>query len=1004
MTKIRKSIVALLACLTMLLVGAAVFVACGSSDSEYTVTFSIEGKEQTATTENGKVKAEEFPSDPTKEYYEFRGWYSTADYAEGTEFTSDTKVTKNMTVYAYFVAIRIDISVNGGAATEIKLEELAEKTDYYTADAAGNNLTFDGWYLDGGFTTSYSKQDTDSLYARYVATVTFDNGYETVYSTSVEVDHAVSQPSSGDIVKYYMDDEDISYVDEDGNDFDFSQNITANTTVTVLWKTPYAVYKQISGSNYEFTGFDGDHTKTVQTYPVISVLSKNVSVDENGTKGTVVAVTNGSFDIEYCSTSAKKIILNDGICYVKGLTSQITSTIEEVRLPSTLKILESSFWNYTELKSLTLPEGLEVIIDCFWADYKAVMVGQVRDNGYDFDIHIPSSVTNIVMVPSNVVFAEDSPFYVEGNRIYKGDGSSDGKILVGDYQSNVANGLLEIPDGVTGIQVGVFYGMTFDYLYLPESFREVSYNNPYEDYKTFYTGSFLTESDYVNNPTAAVNMGVRGFAVFSSLSDVQYVVFDTDEYPLTVNGDYAFTDQLVSWKNMENSNLVFMKEVEDGQEITVSVAYSNAMSGEESTVSFAFTAGGTLTEDALLEQIGLTEETLGYAVAVTSITQFGQEYAFGKVNTNLYLVVAYGYAATGYTAELNDDGTYTVTGFDAETAQQLDDGSYLVVINRYNGAAVTAIADGAFKNNNKISKVYIANTVKSIGAEAFMNTSNLQYLCVYAGGLETVGASAFENIGCYYNASSENDNKYDQNQSIPSTGVVISIPLANLKSVGAYAFKSRAIQQFTPVEGEKDRNLMDMVYTSQGLKDGDFTLDDLVEGQFYYGVDGYSGVTNIVQYVSTSVEKKQKAADDETEIDVNVHDVKLVATAGGYTNKSGSFTLGWSYRVYAKYFGDTVNSNVFRYEVMEGSVYFLDNAYNNIAFGLVSMIHANAFTDMGERDMVIYAPAFDTWLDADAVRSQDSSVFEEGWWEGNANTDNAFMQELTTSTASLGSN
>ena len=182
MTKFRKNVIGAILCLVMLLVGVCAFTACGSKD--LSVTFTVEGKTQTVDVVNGKVT---MPADPEKEFYEFRGWYTTSTFDEGTEFTKDTEVKENLTVYAYFAPIHVGISVNGEAATDIKLEDLSSKTTEYTEDAASKNLTFDGWYIDAAYGTKYVKQDTDNLYARYCATVTFDNGYETLKSVQVGI-------------------------------------------------------------------------------------------------------------------------------------------------------------------------------------------------------------------------------------------------------------------------------------------------------------------------------------------------------------------------------------------------------------------------------------------------------------------------------------------------------------------------------------------------------------------------------------------------------------------------------------------------------------------------------------------------------------------------------------------------------------------------------------------------------------------------------------------------
>lgn len=58
----------------------------------------------------------------------------------------------------------------------------------------------------------------------------------------------------------------------------------------------------------------------------------------------------------------------------------------------------------------------------------------------------------------------------------------------------------------------------------------------------------------------------------------------------------------------------------------------------------------------------------------------------------------------------------------------------------------------------------------------------------------------------------------------------IIVPLGNLESVGAYAFKSRAIATFTPVE---DRRKQYICYGLAGAMNSSYISSELDEGGFY---------------------------------------------------------------------------------------------------------------------------------------------------------------------------
>lgn len=76
---------------------------------------------------------------------------------------------------------------------------------------------------------------------------------------------------------------------------------------------------------------------------------------------------------------------------------------------------------------------------------------------------------------------------------------------------------------------------------------------------------------------------------------------------------------------------------------------------------------------------------------------------------------------------VNADGeTATVTGFVQLPQNSLPTVHTCIIIDEINGYTVTAIADGAFKDVGSVSEVYISNAVTTIGAEAFMNMSNLR--------------------------------------------------------------------------------------------------------------------------------------------------------------------------------------------------------------------------------------------------------------------------------------
>ena len=275
-----------------------------------------------------------------------------------------------------------------------------------------------------------------------------------------------------DFVPYYMDKEDLSYVDENGNAVDFSSLvITKNTAIKVMWKSPYLTYQKIEGTanDYAVVGFDykssnSEELQNIKRFPAISFLSKNVTID--GVKGCNVvtvdfSVSTGMYTatVDQCD-SAVYAYFADGIQYINRF--QTCAKLENVTLPVSLKVLEKSFWNMKNLKSLELPEGLEIIIDSLWGDYMEGMVGYYRGaSAFPFTVNIPASVRTVVTVPSNLEFAEGSEYYYEEGELFRNRtvGDVTYKTLVCAYQAKVADETLTVAEGVEAVSVGAFKGL-----------------------------------------------------------------------------------------------------------------------------------------------------------------------------------------------------------------------------------------------------------------------------------------------------------------------------------------------------------------------------------------------------------------------------------------------------------------------------------------------------------------------------------------------------------------
>ncbi len=992
MAKIKNRILIVMALVMLCAVGIFALSACSGSET-YTVTFMVRENGTTGdwqqyttvdTNDDGSVT---LPAEPTVDGYTFRDWY-TDEACSADNVFDESNVTGDITVYALMAEANITLNVTDGSGTSTQiagtLSALSQTTAEYEADALSENLTFDGWYTDAAFTQEYSDgMDVTALYGRYMAQIIYDNGYETLYTELVTPGGKTTAPDArvDDFVKRYMDDEDISYNDSEGNAINFTADtFDENEVVTVLWKTPGLVYEAIEGNNYRVSGID----TTDITYPAVSVLSKNVTIE--GKAGCNVVAVDAAVGLDRYD-QAEVFIFNEGIESIRGFYAASLagrSAMKEVQLPSTLTILEDSFNMLGHnLTGLILPQGLEVIIDCFWSDMLAA-TGTYRENGLDITVTIPSTVTNMVAVPKNLDLSRNDHFEYDDGRLYYVDGDS--KILCSEYQSNVTDeGRLVVEEGVTGVQVYLLSTLNYDYLDLPSTFCEVGYNNAAENYPA-YTGSLLTPQVIINNPEAAPVEGASrySYAIVSNLDEITYVTIDAVAMPAAVS-DYAFVSTSGVPHNgdefKDDVKVVLIGDVTPGETVSIRLTVSYSRDNKvETKVLDSYKSGETLTVAAILEAAEVSEED--YTVIIRNV---GKVYEGGTITSNMYITVECYAKAGGFTYTVNADGkTATVTGFDSTTAEQLTDDTYRVNIDMIDGYIITAIADGAFKNVGGVSEVYIANTVTKIGVEAFMNTGNLRLVDIAPGGLSVIGESAFENAGCV---------QADGNWTVNTTGGVdkltMILPLADLTDIQPYAFKTKAIEKFTAVDSEATRNIQMMLM--QGTP-------SFTEGMFLFASTGSGANRAIIKYTGINETKiMQDSSGADTEI--TVRGAQLVAIAGGadYSNPSSGLALGFSYRYFDSQMGamaPALATNVFEYEIMEGSVYYGGSTLQ-IYIGMVSKVHKNAFTDIEDEAPSInyYNCSYDQHMTIEQVQTQASEIFEEGWFEGRDNSENTFMAD-----------
>ena len=210
---------------------------------KFTVTFNVDGKIEKVEVENGKKVSK--PTDPTKEGYEFLGWYLADE-----EFDFNTAISKDITLVANFEKIeqssenvnKYTITFNSNGGTSVAKQTVVEaSTVKKPANPTKSGYTFVSWQLNGkdyNFSTKVTGNIT--LVAKWIKnedpkknyTITFNsNGGSSVAKQTVVEGSTVKKPANPTKSGYTF----VSW-QLNGKDYNFSTKVTGNITLVAKWE------------------------------------------------------------------------------------------------------------------------------------------------------------------------------------------------------------------------------------------------------------------------------------------------------------------------------------------------------------------------------------------------------------------------------------------------------------------------------------------------------------------------------------------------------------------------------------------------------------------------------------------------------------------------------------------------------------------------------------------------------------------------------------------------
>ncbi len=122
----------------------------------HTVTFNSQGGTAVSAINNIKYGATiSLPAAPTRTGYTFNEWNTTADGISGTQFTTTSVVTANITVYAQWLLNTYNITYvkNSGTHSNTPATYTYETATFSFTNPTRTGYTFQGWFTNIGMTT-----------------------------------------------------------------------------------------------------------------------------------------------------------------------------------------------------------------------------------------------------------------------------------------------------------------------------------------------------------------------------------------------------------------------------------------------------------------------------------------------------------------------------------------------------------------------------------------------------------------------------------------------------------------------------------------------------------------------------------------------------------------------------------------------------------------------------------------------------------------------------------
>ncbi len=746
----------------------------------YTITYHFNGGMGVAQSPT-QFEASDLPlalnlQPTTKEGHDFAGWY--LDAACTLPATSITKIG-NVNIYAKWTVHTYTVAFDSQGGNALPSQNV-DHGDVATkpADPTRAGYTFRGWYLNGrafSFTTPIT--DDITLTASWSVlnyTVAFDSqGGSAVASQTVDHGDTATKPADPTRAGYtfrgwYLD----------GRAFSFTTPITDDITLTASWGVlNYTVAFDSQGGSavasqtvdhgdtatkpadptrtgYTFRGwylngrafsFTTPITDDITLQATWSAISYTVTYHFNG--GVEIAQTPTRYEITdlplalNLQPTTKEGYSFEGWYLNAACTLPATSItkIGNVDIYAKWQLLETSDFTYTLSADQTyytvtayVGTDTELVIP---EEYKGTPVKAIGKSAFS-----GSNLTSIT-IPQNVTTIHNSAFY----------GCTSLKSIV-------------IPQNVTSIGAYAFSKCT--------ALTSIDVDKGNSVYHS--VGDCLIQSATKTLIVGCKNSVIPADGSVTAIGDDAFadcidLTSMTVPEKVTSIGEYAFSNcsQLTSILLSADVATVGASAFMNCNKLNK--IYYSGTNGEWEAVSID--SGNTFFTDATV-----------YYYSETQPAQSGTHWHYVSGVPTVWTVQGAASAGLEYTLAANGKG-YTVSGYSGTDTE-------LVIPDKYEGLAVTEIAQEAFLDCTSLVKVTVPNSVTSIGVGAFLGCNSLEEMTLpFVGAALSGGSNA--HFGYVFGSKSYKSNE----EHLPDTLKTVTITKAT--SLGDYAFQYCALENVT---------------------------------------------------------------------------------------------------------------------------------------------------------------------------------------------------------------